>query len=232
MPDDHRFLPSVIRHSNALATLEGRVGGASMMRNPITGLVTRVGLRTSISTMRVQTEHARVQAGLITEAGHVIQGLDDYFDIAARSEAKRNLSAENYISKLHDEMDVLEEARHKRELALVRREKEAFEVRKEMLKAKHGVEAEEEFKDAKFAAGHARFNAKAAERGLDAAVARAAAAEPVDVQANGHEPADVELVRKLLQRKLREIDEAEADGKDTAALRELAGKLQELIAAI
>ena len=233
MSDDRRYLPALINHSNAVTNVERRIADASNARNPVTGVFRRIGLRTAIATMVVETEHARTLTALITENGHVLEAVDKFLDISARSQAKRDLAPEIYLNHLHGEMDVFQEAAHLRELAIVRRHKEVFIAKTEQLQAKHRLEAETEFKDAKFAAGHARFDAKVAGRKVDTAVANAAAAKSgekrEEPKGQPTENADVAAIHAMILKKQSQIEEREADGKDTTKEREQLEKLRALL---
>ena len=130
-----------------------------------------------------------------------------------------------------------EEETHKRTLAKKRREKELFEAerdrltaQRETLKTQHGLEADEEFKGLKFAAGAARFDQKIAERRVGEAIARASMEPESKTAVEPSKPVSIAVViADYIQTLEKEIDEAEAAGNATTQMRNDIATLKALL---
>jgi hypothetical protein len=154
--------------------------------------------------------------------------------MAALRRQKEELKAQRELQEYGggldpDENEVLLDAQHKRTLAELRRKKEKIEAQRELVSAKHGLESERALKSVRFTLGRRRLESKIAEVDVGVAVARNAAGQDGSDQAD-NESGEVGILHQLIERKQKEIEEAEADGKDTTVHRLQLGKLKELLA--
>jgi hypothetical protein len=146
-----------------------------------------------------------------------------------RDELKARRELESYGGLDPDENEVLLDAEHTRGLAHLRRRKEHLEARREVVSAGHGLEAERALKGVRFALGKRRLESKIADVEVGVAVARNAAGQDMATGGN-NESSEVATLHRLIEQKEKEIEEAEADGKDTTIKRAQLSKLKELLA--
>jgi hypothetical protein len=126
----------------------------------------------------------------------------------------------------HD--DKTADAEHKQKLAALRRQKEDLVAQREVVSAEQGLEAEKTFKGVKFELGQRRYESKIAEVEVGVAVAKNASGQDAKPSA-GNESSEVGMIFGLIERKQREIEEAEADGRDSTDKRLQFAKLKELL---
>jgi hypothetical protein len=146
-----------------------------------------------------------------------------------KEEALARRGLEHLGNETPVEVPLSEEAEHGQNLARLRREKESLEAQREVVSAKHGLEAEHTLKPARFELGRRRLEGKIAEVEVGVAVARNAAGQDANPAAAGNESIEVGIIHQLIQTKEKEIEDADADGKDSTAQRAQVGKLKELL---
>jgi hypothetical protein len=149
-----------------------------------------------------------------------------------KEEALARRELESLGNEAPIEIPLSEQELHEQDLGRLRREKESLEAQREVVSAKHGLEAEHTLKPARFELGRRRLEGKIAEVEVGVAVARNAAGQDANPAAANNESIEVGILHQLIQSKEQEILDAEADGKDSAVLREQVVKLKELLSLV
>jgi len=125
------------------------------------------------------------------------------------------------------------EVRHEREIAKRRRMQEILDAELAVLEAQHRFEAVRDFKDDKFNVGHARYRQRAAEAEVGEAVAREGLKgeilEPEFKPASTKAPTLAEQFARMVDDVETEINEAEAAGRPTDAMRAEQNMLNKLL---
>lgn len=206
---------------------------AGTVRNPVSGFVFGVRARANARALDEEQKRMKSARGVIKEYAGMYRDLVEGEEVATAHAVRRDLSAAHYEHERTKQMDVFEDAAHRRKLAGKRREKELTEADTRRIEAEHEQEAVERFKEPKFAAGMARFEAKSKEHLVGAATADAAIAEtkePTQPPGDpGNESAEVMQLYRLLQSTMAAIEEGERLGRDTQALRERAALYKKLL---
>jgi hypothetical protein len=186
-------------------------------------LYTQVRFESAPARYESQAEDERDR---LLEAAHkrtMAQLRRDKEELQARRELESYSGLDPYENELH--LD----AEHKRNIGQLRRKKEALEARRQVVSAKHGLEAERTLKGVRFALGKRRLESKIAEVEVGVAVARDAAGQDRS-HTSDNESGEVVTLQWLIDCKQKEIEDAEADGKDTTVKRAQLSKLKELLA--
>ena len=150
--------------------------------------------------------------------------------VRREKEERRARSAPELLDAVDDSL--LSEAGHEREMAQLQRKKEQLEARREVVEAEHGLEAEHALKPARFALGQRRLESKIAEVEVGVAVAKTAAGQDPVPRPTVNQSPEVIVLTQLIEAKLREITQAEADAKDTTQLRIQLAKFKELLSVL
>jgi hypothetical protein len=225
---------AVARRDDVITQVQRRITDASNVRGLFEGLFLQARARYAVAAMADQAIHAAAVASCVDEHVKVLQAMDRFYEASLQLQMRRDLAADIYESHAEGEREQWVEAKHKRDLAELRREKDRFDGEREAISARHGVEAEKKFKAEKFALGKQRLAGRIAEAHVSFAVARTAAGEPSDWQPGvaANEPTEVSVLHGLIEKKQREIEEREADGRDTADQRVQLVKLKEALASV
>ena len=224
----------VVSHADVITQVQRRITEASNVTGFFESLRFEARADNAAYAMRAQVAHAQAVVACVDEHAKVLAAMDRFFEATLQTQMRRDLAAEIYSSRAQDERDRFVEAEHKRDLARLRREKERFEAERETISARHGVEAERKFKAVKFALGKQRLAGRIAEAHVSVAVARTAAGEPStwEPSLTTNEPTEVSILHGLIEKKQQQIDEYEADGKDTNEQRDQLAKLKDALASI
>ncbi len=224
----------VASHADVITQVQKRITEASNVTGFFESLGFEARADNAAYAMRAQVAHAQAVVACVDEHAKVLAAMDRFFEATLQTQMRRDLAAEIYSSRAQDERDRFVEAEHKRDLARLRREKERFEAERETISARHGVEAERKFKAVKFALGKQRLAGRIAEAHVSVAVARTAAGEPStwEPSLTTNEPTEVSILHGLIEKKQQQIDEYEADGKDTNEQRDQLAKLKDALASI
>jgi hypothetical protein len=227
-----RSLP-VARHDDVITQVQRRIADASNVGSLFKSIFLQARARYAIDAMAAQSTHAAAVAACVDEHVKVLQAMDRFYEASLQLQMRRDLAAEIYESRAADERETLLEGKHKQDLAQLRREKDRFVGERDAISARHGVEAEKKFKAVKFALGRQRLAGRIAEAHVSLAVARTAAGEPADwLPSLTNEVTEISMLHGLIDRKQREIEEREADGRDTAEQRVQVAKLKEVLASV
>jgi hypothetical protein len=224
----------VVRHEDVITQAQRRIADASNVRSFFGGLFLQARARYSIAAMADQATHAAAVADCVDEHVKVLQAMDRFYEASLQLQMRRDLAAELYEGRAADERENLLEAKHRHDLAQLRREKDRFIGERDAISARHGVEAEKKFKGVKFALGRQRLAGRIAEAHVGLAVARAAAGEPADwlPSLSTNEVTEISVLHGLIDKKQREIEEREADGRDSADQRVQLAKLKEVLTSV
>jgi hypothetical protein len=224
----------VVRHEDVITQVQRRIADASNVRSLLKCIFLQARARYAIDAMAAQAIHAAAVAACVDEHVKVLQAMDRFYEASLQLQMRRDLAAEIYESHADGEREQLVEAKHKRDLAELRRERDRLEREREAISARHGVEAEKKFKAVKFALGRQRLAGRIAEAYVSLAVARTAAGQPADwlPSLGTNEVTEISVLHGLMDKKQREIEEREADGKDTAERRVQLAKLKEVLASV
>ena len=207
-----------------LPNQDGWAQRASDVRDPVSGLVFKFQARANARAMAEEQQRVKAARGVLKEYAGMFKDLVEGQEAATAYGVRRDLAGDFHEHERSKAGDAFEESAHRRRLARKRRDKETIEADTRTIEAQHEQEALERFKEAKFQAGFARFEAKAKEHLVGAATAEAAIAEtkapeqPSDP--SGNESAEVAMLYTLLQATLREIEERERLGRDTQPMRD------------
>jgi hypothetical protein len=165
-----------------------RVGRPVVTRNLFVGMLRTLGDNTATMSLHSQARLAIALTLCLDEQTKAVEA-KDRLDTAIEKYHARRTGILNPADQ-----EELEEERHKRMLARLRREREVYDAKQETMESLHKLEATEEFKEQKFAAGRARYGAKIAERQVGEAVARSSM-EPEPKEAPASEkPVSMEAV--------------------------------------
>ena len=214
-------LPAVGTNVEPWPNLQGRIRNALEVRTPREALTFRIQNRSTIAAINSQRRYARALASCINEHTKVIDAMDHLYTAMSEFQARQSLNfrAPEKVKTVEE----LEEVEHQSALAKKRREKELYEADRETLRIKHGLQAEEQFRDYKFEVGAARFGEKVAKFRAGEAVAREASRDGEILEPeNKIASKPVSMAQTLAQRAdelQKEIDEGEAEGSSTVELR-------------
>jgi len=211
---------------------DGWARRAGDVRNPISGLLFRVGARANARALEAERERMKAARSVIKEYAGMYSDMLEGQEAATAFSVRRDLAAEHYEHERTKQEDIFAESAHKRRLAEKRRAKEMVEADTRFMEAEHEQEATEKFKDAKFALGMARFEEKQKGHEVGAASADAAIAEtkaPPKPESSGNESDEVVKLYALLRDTAAAIEEGERLGRDTQALRERAELYKKLL---
>ena len=218
---DNRPVP--FGRSNLPSNGQMSIGNPFVTRNPFAGLLRLIGDDAAIMSLNSQARLAMALTRCLNEQTKAVVARDGLDGAIEKYQANR-LGLLNPADR-----EQLEEESHRRTLAKKRREKEIYEAEQDVMEARHKLEATEEFKEQKFAAGKARFGAKIAEHQVGEAVARSSM-EPEPEQPAPEKPVSIAAVLDDFVRKLEwDIDQAEAMGKSTKQMREDLAALNSLL---
>ena len=193
------------------------------MSNPVSAFVFGVQTRSNAKAMGHEEQRLKAARGVLKEYTAMYKDLLEGHDAATAYGVRRDVADEYVENERANQQEKFAESAHKRQLSTKRREKESIEGDTRTMAARHAQEAEERFKEPKFQAGMARFEAMLKERLVGAATADAAIAEtkaPATPESSGNENAEVLQLFALLQGAMAAIEEGERVGRDTQALRE------------
>ncbi len=212
---DRNNVSTLVPHLDQLTDPRARISNPISHRNPLTGVFQRIGDNTAARSLDSQAS--------------VFAALTRYFEQQTKA-VEANDRLHSAIEQFHRhrlgllnpvDQEQFEEDKHKRILAKKRREKEQYEADEQILDAKHRVEAKEEFKEPKLAAGRARFAQKIAERQVGEAVARSSMEPEPKETPVPEQPVSITAVLGDFVQKLEcDIDAAEAAGKPTKQMRD------------
>jgi hypothetical protein len=219
--DDH---PVSFGRPNLPSAGQMSVGNPVATRNPFAGLLRLIGDEAVIRSLNSQARVAAALTCCLNEQTKSVLAKD----ALETSMEKYHAHRAGILNPV--EQEEMEEERHKRMLARLRRERQIYDAKQETMESLHKLEATEEFKEQKFAAGRARYGAKIAERQVGEAVARSSM-EPEPKEAPAPEkPVSIEAVLADFAHKLeQDIDQAEAMGKSTKQMREDLAALSSLL---
>lgn len=223
---------SVPAPKQAFPSQDGWASRAGTVRNPVSGFFFGVGARANARAHDEEQKRMKSARGVIKEYAGMYRDLLEGEEAATAHAVRRDLGAAHYEHERATQTEAFDEAAHRRELAGKRRKKELTEADTRRIEAEHEQEAVERFKEPKFAAGLARFEAKSKEHLVGAATADAAIAETKEAAQppeNGNESAEVMQLYRLLQSAMAAIEEGERLGRDTQALRERAELYKKLL---
>jgi hypothetical protein len=224
----------VVRHDDVITQVQRRIADASNVRSFFGGLFLQARARYAIAAMADQATHAAAVAACVDEHVKVLKAMDRFYEASLQLQMRRDLAAEIYESRAADERENFVEAKHKYDLAQLRREKDRLVGERDAISARHGVAAEKKFKAVKFALGRQRLAGRIAEAYVSLAVARTAAGQPADwlPSLGTNEVTEISVLHGLIDKKQSEIEEREADGRDTADQRMQLAKLKEVLASV
>ena len=217
MPGD-RHRQQVVRET--LPALSSRVVGV------------RVGTQVYMPALPADGDTAAALRGNLNAHLKVVSLLDHIYAGAEALAAGRTVIYDSVA-----EGEAREESRaevlHAREIAKNRRQKEIHEAALAVLEAQHRFEAVRDFKEDKFNVGHARYRQRVAEAKVGEAVAREGMKEeilePQGQPAYAKPPTLAEQFARMVDDLEKEIDEAEAAGRPTEAMRTEQNTLNKLL---
>ncbi len=221
---DRNNVSTLVPLLDQLPDPRARIGNPIPYRNPLTGVFQRIGDNTAARSLYSQAS--------------VFAALTRYFEQQTKA-VEANDRLHTAIEQFHRhrlgllnpaDQEQFEEDKHKRVLAQKRREKEQYEADEQILDARHRVEAKEEFKEPKLAAGRARFAQKIAERQVGEAVARSSMEpEPKETPVPKQPVSITAVLADFVQKLESDIDAAEAAGKPTKQMRDDLAALNALL---
>jgi hypothetical protein len=215
MADDNRNNLQTLPHLELLADPRARIANPIPPRNPLTGVFHRIGDNTAARALDSQAGVFAALARYLDQQTKAVEANDRLHAAMEKFHANR-LGLLNPVDQ-----EQFEEDKHKRLLARKRREKEQYEADEHILDVKYRVEAKEEFKEPKFAAGRARFAQKIAERQVGEAVARSSIEPEPEETPTPQQPVSIAaVIGDLVQKLERDVDAAEAAGKPTKQMRD------------
>jgi hypothetical protein len=217
---DRSSLPSVT--GQHLPDQEGWAGKAARVRGPLSGFAFRFQAQANARALDAEKVRVASARAVIEEYGALFDEMRVAYESATKFHVRQELSAVFFENEVAEQLEAVEEARHRRRLGHKRRERELIEGDIRRMEAEHAREATETFKDMKFELGRARFEEKRKGHQVGSASAEAAMAETKAASpSNGaNENEEILQLFKLLQKALSAIEEGERLGLDTQALRE------------
>jgi len=211
---DRTNVPALVPHLG-LPDPSVRIASPIPHRNPLTGILQRIGDNTAARSLDSQASVFTALTRYLEQQTKAVEANDRLHNAIEQFHAHR-------LGLLNPaDQERFEEEKHQRILANKRREKEQYEADEQTLDVKHRVEAKVEFKGPKFAAGAARFAQKIAEHQVGEAVARSSLEpEPTETPAPDQPVPFAAVLRDFVQKMERDIDAAEAAGKPTKQMRD------------
>lgn len=216
------------RQDRAISTaLERAIAVRTPMGAVVNGITTRAQV-TALAHAQWLAEAAARTA--IAEA----KGIDAFMQRADRlseMHIRRELEHEVRADRIEELGGQLKENEHKRTLATERRNKERLQAQREALEAKHSLEATRLFKKEKFELGRARMRGRQNDAEVDSKTAEAAVvkiAGELSKLNQSHGPGIASWINERIKLVEASIEDGEADGQVTAAMRAELTVLQKL----
>lgn len=208
-----------IRHGEVLPPARREVG-------------VRIGNQIFVPVLPDETGMANAQNGYLKAHLQAVGLMDQYFALREQYAANRSVAwrPATDIAAEHEEEA---ELKHRRKLAKLRREREVHEHALAVLEAEHALEAAEQFKTIKFAAGEARFAEKTAKYRVGEAVANHTMGKTPEARRSEEEaappPPFVDVLVHGIDDLEKQIAEREASGTSAERLHSERDALKALL---
>jgi hypothetical protein len=214
--------PLTVYDTNNVVPLGHRALQADQIRDPWSAFLFGISSRANIRAYQVEISRLRTINELVQSQVELNKTIQKAYETDTALAAWRELAPLFLQNEIHRHLDAFEEEKHKRVVAVFRREKEQLEAHNQALQAKHSLEATERFKEIKFNLGEARARARQNDAEVDSKTAEAAVVKIAGELSKliKKQSPDVEGWLDLQIAQAQEaIEEAEADGRDTEQAR-------------
>jgi len=216
------------RQDRAITTaMERAIAVRTPMGAVINGIATRAQVTALAHAQWLAEATARTATAEAKGIDALIQRADRLSEMHIRHELEHKVRADRIV-----ELDAqLIENEHKRMLAAERRKKERLQAQREALEAKHSLEATKEFKEHKFELGRVRIRSRQNDAEVDSKTAEAAVvkiASELSKLGQSRSPNIASWINERAALVEASIEDGEADGGDTAAMRAELAVLQKL----
>jgi len=216
------------RQDRSIATAMER---AIAVRTPIGAVVNGIATRAQVTALAhaqwLAEAAARTAAAEAKGIDALIQRADRLSEMHIRRELEHKVRADRI-----EELDAqLIENEHKRTLAAERRNKERLQAAREALEARHSLEATKLFKKEKFELGRARLQGRQNDAEVDSKTAEAVVvkiASELNKLGQSSNPDIASWIKERIALVEASIEDGEADGQITAAMRAELTVLQKL----
>jgi hypothetical protein len=223
----------VIRPERTVERSEREVVGTAMdyaptIRNPLAAFANTVGTNAQITALenagRLADATARTAEAEAKGFDAILRREDRLIELRVRQQIATELEQ----NKIEEQRSKLIDDAHRRTIAAERRTKDRWDAKRDTANARHGLEAANRFKEAKFKLGEKRAQARMADVDVDTATAQAASRKLGGADEKDAAAVLIDL-RELAETIRQQVLMAAAEGQDATLLREHLARIEGML---